>query len=182
VYPAPPGGPYSCNFGSPVPGDVPFTCNNKLIGAYRFMATYDLFNTLLPGEFPSARDDNGHGTHTTATAAGNGNVAANILGTDLGVISGLAPRAHILTYKICGDIGCYSSDAVAAIEQAISDGVDVINFAMSGGSNPYSDIVELAFLRAYEEGMFVAAGAGNDGPALDTVNHRGPLGNDSGSQ
>lgn len=173
-YPAPPSGPYACQFGSAVPGDAPFSCNNKLIGAYRFMATYDAVIGLLPNEFTSARDDNGHGTHTATTAAGNGGVAANIYGIDRGIISGIAPRAHVIAYKVCGDQGCFQSDSVAAVEQAIRDEVDSINFSISGGNNPYSDPVELAFLTAYEQGVFVAASAGNSGPTAETVSHRGP--------
>jgi subtilisin family serine protease len=174
AYPAPPGGPFACQFGSAVPGDAPFTCNNKLIGAQRFMATYDAVIGLLPNEFTSARDDNGHGTHTATTAAGNGEVAASIFGIDRGIISGIAPRAHIIAYKVCGDQGCFQSDSVAAVEQAIKDGVDAINFSISGGGSPYSDPVELAFLNAYANGVFVAASAGNSGPGPDTVSHRGP--------
>ena len=74
AYPAPPGlaGPGApASSAAPVPGDDAFTCNNKLIGADRFMATYDAVVGLLPEEFTSARDDNGHGTHTSSTAAGN---------------------------------------------------------------------------------------------------------------
>ena len=63
---------------------------------------------------------------------------------------------------------------MAAIQQAIVDGVDVLNFSIGGGNNPYSDPVELAFLDAYEAGIFVAASAGNDGPAAETTEHRGP--------
>lgn len=174
-YPAPPGGPYACEFGSAIPGDDPFTCNNKLIGAYRFMDTYDLFGPpLLPGEFLSARDDNGHGTHTASTAAGNAGVEVELLGVDRGVVSGIAPRAHVIMYKVCGDAGCYTSDAAAAVNQAILDGVDAINFSISGGTNPYSDVVSLAFLNAYNNNVFVAASAGNAGPGPETVSHRGP--------
>ena len=78
--PAAPDGSRACQFGSSTPGDVPFTCNNKIIGAYRFMATYDAFGPdLLPGENRSARDDDGHGTHTSSTAAGNAGVQASDL-------------------------------------------------------------------------------------------------------
>jgi hypothetical protein len=63
---------------------------------------------------------------------------------------------------------------VRAVEQAILDGVDVINFSISGGTNPYSDIVSLAFAAAYENGVFVAASAGNSGPGANTVAHRDP--------
>jgi hypothetical protein len=50
----------------------------------------------------------------------------------------------------------------------------VINFSISGGGNPYADPVELAFLDAYNAGIFVAASAGNSGPGADTTDHRGP--------
>ncbi len=175
-YHPPPDGPYQCQFGSAVPGDLPFTCNNKLIGAYRFMSTYDFVVGLQPGEFPSARDSDGHGTHTSTTAAGNAGVTASILGSDLGLVSGIAPRAHLIAYKVCGGLNgsCYQSDSVSAIDQAVLDGVDVINFSIGGGLDPYEDIVELAFLGAYKAGVFVAAAAGNNGPDPDTVVHRGP--------
>lgn len=166
----------TCDFGNTAANanDAPFTCNNKLIGAYSFIDTYKVAAGLLPTEFNSARDDNGHGTHTLTTAAGNAGVAASIFGVSRGAVSGIAPRAHVIAYRVCGDAGCYNSDSVAAVEQAILDGVDVINFSISGGNNPYSDIVEQAFLRAYDNGVFVAASAGNSGPTAETVAHRGP--------
>jgi subtilisin family serine protease len=73
----------------------------------------------LDNEFRSARDDNGHGTHTLSTAAGNAGVPASIFGIDRGVVSGVAPRAHVIMYKVCGNEGCFQSDSVAAIDQAI---------------------------------------------------------------
>jgi subtilisin family serine protease len=178
AYPAPPAAPdgdRACEFGTGLAGEGdPFTCNNKLIGAQRFMETYDFFNALDPGEFTTARDDDGHGTHTSSTAAGNSNVEASIFGVDRGIISGLAPRAHVIMYKVCGLEGCYDSDTTAAVEEAVEDGVDVINFSISGGANPFTDSTELAFLGAYNAGVFVAASAGNAGPGADTTDHRGP--------
>jgi subtilisin family serine protease len=176
-YPAPPAdwAGTTCEFGSAVAGDDPFTCNNKLIGAYRFMDTYDVYGPgLLPGEFLSARDDDGHGTHTTSTAAGNAGVEASIFGIPRGTISGIAPRAHVVMYKVCGAEGCYHSDSAAAVQQAVLDGVDAINFSIGGGRSPYTDIVSLAFLDGYAAGMFVACSAGNSGPGPDTVGHREP--------
>ena len=176
AYPAPPASwtGTACQFGSGVPGDAPVACNHKLIGARRFMATYDAVVGLVPGEFSSARDDNGHGTHTASTAAGNARVEASIFGVPRGLVSGMAPRARVAVYKVCGLEGCYISDSAAAVQQAILDGVDVINFSISGGANPYSDAVELAFLDAYNAGVFVAASAGNAGPGANTTDHRGP--------
>ncbi len=164
----------ACQFsGGANPGSL-FACNNKLIGAQRFMATYDAVIGLIPGEFTTARDDNGHGTHTASTAAGNASVAASIFGVPHGFVSGVAPRARVAAYKVCGDQGCFSSDSAAAVQQSILDGVNVINFSISGGSNPYGDVVSLAFLDAYAAGVFVAASAGNSGPGADTTDHREP--------
>ncbi len=174
--PAPgnPGGVRACNFGSATPGDAPFTCNNKLIGSYRFMTAYDFFVGTEPYEFRSGRDDDGHGTHTASTAAGNRGVPASDGSRVFGTLSGIAPRAYVVNYKVCGELGCFTTDSAAAVQQAIRDGVHVINFSISGGTNPYSDIASLAFLDAYNAGILVSASAGNSGPATDTVNHREP--------
>lgn len=170
------GGPLPCEFGNTSwnSNDTPFTCNGKLVGAYQFMDTYKSLVGLTPQEFDSARDSSGHGTHTTAIAAGNRRVSATINGISFGRVSGVAPRARIIVYKACGLSGCYSSDVVAAIEQAILDDVDVLNYAVSGGRFPYRDFVSLAFLRAYEEGVYVVRAAGNGGPALNSVTARDP--------
>lgn len=175
-YPPAPGGPYPCEFGNTAwnINDAPFACNNKVIGAQKFLDTYQALFGQEAYEFDSARDDDGHGTHTASTAAGNGQVPVSLLGNDLGQISGIAPRAHIIAYKVCGEAGCYSSDSAAAIEQSILDGVNVLNFSISGGANPYGDVVALAFRNAYANGIFVAASAGNTGPGANTVNHRAP--------
>jgi Subtilase family/Fibronectin type-III domain/PA domain len=172
---APSGKPRVCDFGdnplTPAP-DV-FKCNHKIIGGQPFLATY---NANQPGEtYPtSARDSDGHGTHTTSTAAGDVVAHAPIFGIDRGPISGVAPGAWIMEYKVCGAVGCFSSDAAAAVQQAILDGANVINFSISGGVDPYSDPVELAFLDAYNAGVLVAASAGNSGPGAGTTSHDAP--------
>jgi subtilisin family serine protease len=179
TLPAPPpttdGTPRVCNFGDnpTTPAVDPFVCNNKLVGGRPFLATY---NSIFDDEvFPdSARDANGHGTHTSTTAAGGQVANANPLGISRGPIHGIAPAAAISVYKVCGFQGCFDSDSVAAAQRAILDGVDVINFSISGGTDPYADAVELAFLDVYAAGTFVAASAGNEGPGAGTVNHNGP--------
>jgi hypothetical protein len=70
--------------------------------------------------------------------------------------------------------GCFGSDSVAAIDQAVIDGVDVINFSISGTSTNFLDPVEVAFLFAADAGVFVAASAGNSGPGAETVAHPSP--------
>ncbi|MGI8721221.1 MAG: S8 family serine peptidase [Geodermatophilaceae bacterium] len=150
----------------------PFVCNDKLISGEPFLESY---NAVVGGEvYTTARDSNGHGTHTSTTAGGAPVANAIVLGVDRGAINGIAPGAHIAVYKVCGAQGCFSSDSAAAVGRGIEDGIDVINFSISGGTNPYSDPVELAFLDAYAAGVFVSASAGNDGPGAGTVNHVGP--------
>jgi hypothetical protein len=164
----------ACNFGdNPLtPAVDVFQCNHKVIGGQPFLATY---NALVGGEvYTSARDSGGHGTHTTSTAAGDIVASTPIFGIERGPISGVAPGAWVIEYKVCGLEGCFSSDSAAAVQQAVKDGADVINFSISGGSNPYTDAVELAFLGAYDAGVFVAASAGNSGPTAATTDHQGP--------
>jgi hypothetical protein len=151
-------------------------CNQKLIGAQFFVQGFGA-DRLLPEEFVSARDSDGHGSHTASTAGGNYGVDAVVDGSNLGKVSGMAPRARIATYKVCwnGDAGgCTNSDSVAAIDQAVADGVDVINFSISGSQTSFLDPVEVAFLFAADAGVFVAASAGNSGPTASTVAHNSP--------
>ena len=177
---APPGGPFPCQFGlSGDANDPAFACNNKLVGAYAFLNTYTAVVGAVAGEYCngsvcSARDADGHGTHTTTTAAGGPVDHATLLGVDRGHISGMAPGAHVIMYRVCLIQGCFQSDSVAAVNQAIDDGVDVINFSISGGANAYTDAVELAFFEAYAAGVLVNASAGNSGPAAGTSDHAGP--------
>ena len=57
----------------------------------------------------------------------------------------------------------------------------MINFSISGGANPYTDAVELAFLDAYNAGVSVNASAGNSGPGAATADHGGPWVNTVGA-
>jgi subtilisin family serine protease len=170
---APSGQPRQCNFSSGSNPGPAFTCKNKLIGAYRIMSTYDALIGAEPG-YTSARDADGHGTHTSSTAAGNAGVQASIYGVSRGMVSGISPRSYVIMYKALGNQGGFDSDLAAAAEQAINDGVNVINYSVSGGSSPYAEATELAFLDDYNAGIFVAASAGNSGPAPETTDHRGP--------
>lgn len=134
---------------------TPSACNSKLVGLWDFTVAA---NGLAPGA-----DTDGHGTHVAATAAG----AAFGAG-----FSGVAPRANIISYKGCPDDsdGCDGTALVRSIDQAVADGVDVINYSIGGGSRDpwvYSDTD--AFLGARDAGVVVAAAAGNDGPDFGTV-------------
>ncbi len=180
--------------GSCQPGEgfTTANCNNKLIGAQYFDTTFKSLPqyTTHWTEFRSPRDSiggnlghGGHGTHTSSTAAGNAGVESIVNGVNLGPVSGMAPRARIAMYKVCwtyndatdatgGKNSCFTGDSVAAIEKAVVDGVNVINYSISGGTS-VTDLVEQAFLHASNAGVFVSASAGNDGPS-NTVAHISP--------
>ncbi|CAN5773198.1 hypothetical protein BH23CHL7_BH23CHL7_05920 [soil metagenome] len=156
-------------------------CNQKLIGARYYNSGWGgnaATKALFPYEYISPRDADGHGTHTASTAAGNANVPTTGPAAVFGPISGIAPRARVSAYKVCwgtgSEGGCFSSDSVAAIDQAVADGVDVINFSISGSRTNFRDPVEIAFLFAADAGVFVATSAGNEGPTVGTVAHPGP--------
>ncbi len=164
----------ACDFGNLAhnENDWPFTCNNKLLVARQMLPTYRALIGAEPYEFDSARDEGGHGTHTASTAAGNANVPASIFNQDRGLVSGVAPRARIMAYKGLGALGGFTSDLTAAIDQAVADGVDVINYSVGGGAGaPGTD--EIAFLMAEDAGVHVATSAGNSGPTPATVGSPG---------
>ena len=152
------------------------TCNKKLIGAQFFYEGFGL-DQIAERDFLSPRDYNGHGSHTSSTAAGNNGIQATGDAAPLGKISGMAPRARIAMYKVCwedaGDGGCANSDSMAAIDKAVADGVDVINFSISGTRTNFLDPVEVSFLFAADAGVFVAASAGNTNGATQ-VAHPSP--------
>ncbi len=160
-------------------------CNNKLIGAQYFNTGFlSTGLTLDKVDWVSPRDQSGHGDHTASTAAGNTGVDANVNGLVVGSISGMAPRARVAAYKVCWTYvdatqpsgnrnSCFNSDSVAAIDKAVADGVDVINYSISGTRNNFLDPVEVAFFNAAAAGVFVAASAGNEGPG-NTVAHISP--------
>ncbi|HET7194524.1 MAG TPA: S8 family serine peptidase [Nocardioides sp.] len=167
------------------PGEkwVSTDCNSKLVSARYYP---DAFLASVkpqerdPHEIISARDGDGHGSHTASTAAGNFGVSATVEGRSFGKISGMAPSAKVAAYKVCfsdtdpdsGD--CYTSSTLSAIDDAIADGVDVINYSISGATNTVVDAVEYAFLGAAAAGVFVATSAGNSGPGASTVAHNSP--------
>ena len=158
-------------------------CNQKLIGAQWFNAAWGgdaAVEAERPWEFMSARDYNGHGTHTASTAGGNYGVATTGPATVFGNISGMAPRARIASYKALwstedgSTASGFTSDLAAAIDQAVADGVDVINYSVSGTQTNFLDPAQVSFLFAGRAGVFVSASAGNSGPTTGTVAHPSP--------
>jgi hypothetical protein len=158
-------------------------CNRKLIGARFYNAGFGGnagIDAEFPYEFNSPRDYDGHGTHTSSTAGGNEAVTVTGDASAFGKINGIAPRARIAMYKAlwhdnaAATSSGTTSDLVAAIDDAVADGVDVINYSISGSRTNFADPVEIAFLFAADAGVFVAASAGNSGPTVSTVAHPSP--------
>ncbi len=155
------------------PNFVADFCNNKLIGAW------DFADLISGAESDGPEDGNGHGTHTASTSAGNALDGSEVPAPSPARVpmSGVAPHASIITYDICAPGGCSGAAILASIDQATLDGVDVINFSISGGADPWED-ADRSFLDAIATGIFVAASAGNTTAAVLTtvgnVNHRGP--------
>ena len=174
-------------------------CNDKLIGVRSYpeitSANSDYIFDRDDRRPENGEDYNGHGSHTASTAAGN-----TLLDTPLQAAtgekvsdgenlpfnfeqtSGVAPRAHIISYQVCwagngGDpySGCPESAILSAFEDAIVDGVDAINFSIGGAEGfPWEDPMELAFLNARKAGINVAAAAGNSGPSYYSADHASP--------
>jgi subtilisin family serine protease len=151
---------------------------------HKLLSTADCLTSaggLCTGTTPEANAGNGHGVHTASTAAGNtlttSAVPPPVIPAPFTKMSGVAPCANVRTYKVCATTNCDGAAIDAAIENAITDGVDVINFSISGGSDPWNDTDRL-FLDAVNADIFVAASAGNTRAAtpdpVGQVNHLGP--------
>lgn len=151
-------------------GSPAFPCNDKLIGAYTFPATASVPD---PAGRPSPFDDDGHGSHTAATFAGNVTAASAVAGVATGPIAGVAPHASLVVYDVCGTgsgSGCPMDAIVEAIDRAAADGVQVVNYSISGfPGDPWGEPDALAFLGALDAGVLAAVAAGNAGPAAGSV-------------
>lgn len=165
--------------GNYIPGshcDVtdPGFCNDKLIGAWDFTG---------PADGVTPEDENGHGSHVAGTAAGNVVESATLFAPTTEFtrdITGVAPHANIIAYDVCIQRSCPGSALLAAINQvvidaaALPDGIHALNYSISGGGDPWNDIIEIGFLNASAAGVYVAASAGNSGPGPSTNGHNGP--------
>jgi subtilisin family serine protease len=171
VYDPPEGFRGICQAGE---GFEPTMCDNKVIGARYYLDGFLSRYELAPGEFRSPRDAEGHGTHIATIVAGNA-VDASLLGTRVGRVSGIAPRARIAVYKACwlkpNDVRatCATSDLVRAIDDAVADGVDLINYSLGSLETELDAPDDLALLDALDAGVLTVVAAGNDGPDLDTI-------------
>ncbi|KAM7480623.1 hypothetical protein LguiA_028836 [Lonicera macranthoides] len=146
------------------------SCNRKIIGARAYYKGYEasLGKSVDESvESKSPRDTEGHGTHTASTAAGSVVANASFYEYAKGEARGMAIKARIAAYKICWNSGCYDSDILAAMDQAIDDGVHVIS--LSVGANGYApqyyrDSIAIGAFGAAQHGVLVSCSAGNSGP------------------
>jgi hypothetical protein len=143
-------------------------CNDKLIGIYDFT-----------NEGSRGFDPDGHGSHVASTAVG---LPLNLTldfgsGIQFGT-SGVAPRASFISYKACqepedggGGFVCPDSATSAALEQALVDGVDAVNYSIGGPPfDPWSQFGnQRRFLNLRSAGIVPVVSAGNDGPDEFTV-------------
>ncbi|CAA0842214.1 PA-domain containing subtilase family protein [Striga hermonthica] len=152
-------------------------CNGKIIGAQHFAEAAKAsgeFNQDV--DFDSPLDGDGHGSHTAAIAAGNNGIPVRMQGYEFGRASGMAPRARIAVYKALYRLfGGFVADVVAAIDQAVHDGVDILNLSVGPNSPPtntkitYLNSFDITLLSAVKAGVFVAQAAGNGGPSPKTM-------------
>ncbi|PNX75366.1 subtilisin-like protease-like protein [Trifolium pratense] len=153
-------------------------CNKKLIGARYFnkgfLAKYPNISRTIVN---TTRDTYGHGTHTSSTAAGSRVDGVSYFGYANGTASGIASLSRVAMYKIGWGqhAEVVSSDTLAAIDAAISDGVDVLSLSLGEENVPlYEDIIAISTFAAMEKGIFVSTSAGNSGPSFKTLNNGTP--------
>lgn len=152
-------------------------CNGKIIGAQHFAKAAIAAGSFNPSvDFASPLDGDGHGSHTAAIAAGNNGIPVRVRGHEFGKASGMAPRARIAVYKALYRLfGGFVADVVAAIDQAVYDGVDILSLSVGPNSPPTStrttflNPFDATLLSAVKAGVFVAQAAGNGGPFPKTL-------------
>ncbi|GAU24959.1 hypothetical protein TSUD_311940 [Trifolium subterraneum] len=146
-------------------------CNRKIIGARYYPDGNDDVTI-------TARDKAGHGTHTASTAAGNVVSGASYYGLATGTAKGGSPESRLAIYKVCYNHGCLGSSILAAFDDAISDGVNVLSISLGGDPDPEPDLTEdviaIGAFHAVEHGILVVCSAGNAGPRYSTVTNDAP--------
>ncbi|EEC76686.1 hypothetical protein OsI_14683 [Oryza sativa Indica Group] len=144
-------------------------CNRKIIGARWYDKHLNPDN--LKGQYKSARDADGHGTHVASTAAGVLVPNVSFHGLAVGHARGAAPRARLAVYKACwgSPPSCDTAAVLQAFDDAIHDGVDVLSLSIGAPGLEYP-----ASLQAVKNGISVIFSAGNEGPAPRTVKNASP--------
>lgn len=101
---------------------------------------------------------------------------ANLYGLGSGTARGGVPSARIAIYKICWSDGCFDADILAAFDDAIADGVDIISLSV-GGFRPFdylNDSIAIGAFHAMKNGILTSNSAGNSGPGPATITNFSP--------
>ena len=124
----------------------------------------------------STRDFAGHGSHTASTAAGNIVKHESLYGVKEGTARGGVPSSRIASYSVCGDQGCPDEAILAAFDDAIADGVDIITVSIGllMASNFEDDAIAIGSFHAMEKGILTLNSAGNTGPYSGSVSSVAP--------
>ncbi len=164
------------------PGGLGLAANNngKIIASRVYFRTWDPPADGDANPWPGTQGTP-HGVHTAGIAAGNV-VTATYLGLTMPEMSGVAPGAWVMSYRvfyqsISDDPSFYTAEGLAALEDIVRDGADVLN--NSWGSGPTSiggalDPLDQALLNAVDAGIFVSMSIGNAGPGLGSGDHASP--------
>jgi subtilisin family serine protease len=161
------------------PNGLGLTANNngKIIASRAYFRDWD---PPAPGDenpWPGVAGTS-HGMHTSSTAAGE-IVTATYNGLNVGTISGVAPKAYVMSYRVFyesvnGNASFYTTEGIAALEDIVRDGADVVNNSWGGGpgsiGGPF-DPLDQALINATKAGVFVSMSAGNAGPGIGTGDH-----------
>ena len=148
----------------------------KLIGARYFNKGVEAeLGIPLNSTYQTARDLNGHGTHTLSTAGGAFVGGANLFGSAYGTAKGGSPNARVAAYKACWFPTCNDVDVLAAFDAAIHDGVDILSVSAAFISRDYFlDSIAIGSFHAVQNGIVVVCSGGNEGPTLGSVKNTAP--------
>ncbi|KAJ0808785.1 putative tripeptidyl-peptidase II [Helianthus annuus] len=155
-------------------------CNNKLIGAKYYNNGYQAKYGKMDPSMNSARDHNGHGSHTLSIAGGNFVPYVSYNTVWMGTAKGGSPQARVAAYKVCWPpsflgVECDSADVVKGFETAVNDGVDVISASLGSHPTEYmNDALAIASFHAVKKGVTVVFSGGNKGPSSGTVTNVAP--------
>nr|TKR91465.1 subtilisin-like protease SBT5.3 [Populus alba] len=143
-------------------------CNRKVVGARFYFKGFEAENGPLEDFggtfFRSARDSDGHGSHSASTIAGAVVSNVSLFGMTRGTARGGAPYARLAIYKACWFNLCNDGDILSAMDDAINDGVDILS--LSFGANPpepiyFESATSVGAFRAFRKGIVVSCSAGN---------------------
>src|SRR6266496_1917221 len=116
-----------------------------------------------------------HGTHTAGIAAGVTGKTAVVNGVSIDDMSGIAPGAWLGNYNVFpgGVLNARSEDILNAVDEAIEDGMDILNLSLGGGYHGNNDLLAMGLDNAVDAGLVVAVAAGNSGPGQGTLESPG---------